>query len=157
MAVFKPYERGKPAIIHMILSVSLLEFFRNSCPGVALDGRCLRKDSRPEAIGVSYPDQIEQPNSKSFSLDTPADFPVSYPKLREGIQYSSYVLTMFTLMARPHTLMEPKEFLPAKYELPHNSGCKALSSCKRLPEEKKRGFFSRLKWSMTLQGTGQGP
>jgi hypothetical protein len=28
MVVSKPYERGKPAIIHMILSVILLEFFR---------------------------------------------------------------------------------------------------------------------------------
>ena len=32
MVAFKPYERGKPAIIHMILSVRLLEFFR--CPSV---------------------------------------------------------------------------------------------------------------------------
>ena len=30
MVTIKPYEPGKPAIIHIILSVILLEFFRNS-------------------------------------------------------------------------------------------------------------------------------
>jgi len=33
MVVFKPYERGTPSIIHIVLSVSLLEFFRNPSVG----------------------------------------------------------------------------------------------------------------------------
>jgi hypothetical protein len=37
MVVVKPYELGKPVIIHMILSVRLLEFFRYPSVGGLVD------------------------------------------------------------------------------------------------------------------------
>jgi hypothetical protein len=44
----------------MILSVSLLEFFRNTCLGVTLDRRCLRGGER----GV-----VPEKNLRSAALD----------------------------------------------------------------------------------------
>jgi hypothetical protein len=45
MVVFKPYELGKPVIVHIILSVRLLKFFR--CPSV---GRLVNRKGETSAV-----------------------------------------------------------------------------------------------------------